>query len=412
MNRLATRWALAGRGRRWSRSCAVRIGVDATCWANSRGYGRFARELIGALVAHAPHDTFVCIGDRASLDACPLHFPNVELREVSLSASPSVAAAADGNRSVRDMLALTGAVRAAKTRVFFSPSVYTYFPLFPGQRAVVTIHDAIVERFPHLTLPTLRARLFWKLKVGLAIRQAKLILTVSDYAASEIERMLHVPRRRLRVAVEAPAAAYHPSSDAEIAVVRARHELGEAPYFVYVGGFNPHKRLDTVIRAHAEVARSRGDAAPRLLLVGRLSGDVFHGDVGRLRALIRESGTESLVRWTGFVPDEELRHLHSGAVAVLLTSESEGFGLPAVEGAACGTPVIATTESPLPSLLAKGGHFVPPGQHGPIAGAMRTLLDSPALRREMGLVALTRARALTWPASAKSAYAALVEAAA
>jgi glycosyltransferase involved in cell wall biosynthesis len=390
----------------------VRITVDATCWANTRGYGRFARELVGALVTHAPDDRFVCLGDRASLDAFPLSAPNVELREVRQSVSPVVAAASDGNRSVRDMFALTRAVYAERPEVFFSPSVYTWFPLPPGQRAVVTIHDAIAERFPQLTLPSRRARTFWRLKVGLALRQSRLILTVSDYAASEIERMLGVPRRRLRVALEAPASIYEPSAAADIAGARERWGLGGAPYFVYVGGFNPHKRLDTVIRAHALVGRDPGRVTPHLLLVGRRSGDVFHGETGRLERLIDEGGFSSHVHWTGFVPDEELRHLHSGATAVLLTSESEGFGLPAVEGAACGTPVIATRESPLPSLLARGGIFVTPGDVDEIAGAMRALLDSPARQREMGAVAFTQAHALSWSASAAAAHAALREAAA
>lgn len=365
-----------------------------------------------ALVAHAPNDEFLCIGDRASLDAFPLDAPNMRRVEVSLSASPTVAAAADGHRSIGDMFALTKAVKRERPDVFFSPSVYTYFPLPPGQRAVVTIHDAIVERFPELTLPSPRARLFWKLKVGLAIHQSRLILTVSDYAASEIERMLRVPRRRLRVAVEAPAEVYEPSEPARIARARQAYPLGDAEYFVYVGGFNPHKRVDAVLRAHAAVTRDTGRRAPHLLLVGRMSGDVFHGEGDRLRAIIREEGTEASVHWTGFVPDEELRHVYSGATAVVLASESEGFGLPAVEGAACGTPVIATRESPLPALLARGGVFVAPGNIAEIATAMRSLLDSPARRREMGAVAFTQARALTWQAAAAAAYDALREAAA
>jgi hypothetical protein len=60
--------------------------------------------------------------------------------------------------------------------VFFSPSWHR--PLPPGIRCI-TIHDAIAERFPHLTLPSPRARLFWKAKVSLAVWQATLVLTVS-----------------------------------------------------------------------------------------------------------------------------------------------------------------------------------------------------------------------------------------
>jgi alpha-1,3-rhamnosyl/mannosyltransferase len=401
------------RARRWTRNCDVRIGVDATCWANNRGYGRFAREMMRALVEIAPDDEFVCIGDRKAFEAFSLTAPNVEHVEVRQSASPTDAASADGHRSLRDMWSLTRAVHAARSRVFFSPSVYTYFPLPPGQRAVVTIHDTIAERFPEMTLPSRRARLFWNLKVGLAIRQARLVLTVSDYSASEIERVLGVPRRRLRVAVEAPASVYEPGDPADVAV--ASSELGVpqgAQYFVYVGGFNPHKRLDAVIKAHASLTSRNGEPPPHLLLVGRTSGDVFHDEVGRLRAMIQAAGTTDRVHWTGFVADEQLRLLHTGATAVVLASESEGFGLPAIEGAACGAPVIATRESPLPALLARGGIFIPPGDAVELARAMRTLLESPTLRRQMGAVAFTQARLLSWEASAASTLAALREAAA
>ncbi len=391
----------------------MRIGVDATCWANQRGYGRFARELIGALVDLAPEHQFVCLGDRAAFNAFSLDRPNVERVEVGVATSPTLAAASDGARSVGDMLACTRALYRAKVRVFFSPSVYTYFPLVPGQRAVVTIHDAIAERFPELTLPSRRARLFWNAKVGLAVRQARLVLTVSEYAARDIARVIGVSPDRLRVSGEAPAAIYTPSAPAEVAAARLAHGVGSDPYFVYVGGFNPHKRLDAVIRAHADVVRRTpaGTAAPHLLLVGRISGDVFHGEGDRLRQLVAQEGTTELVHWAGFVPDEALRHLHSGATAVVLVSESEGFGLPAIEGAACGAPVIATTESPLPQLLDGGGIFVPPGHVEQIAAAMHTLLTDPAQRAALGAGARDAAERLSWPRAARATLDALMEAA-
>ncbi|MFP5354909.1 MAG: hypothetical protein ACLGIK_07090, partial [Gemmatimonadota bacterium] len=95
-----------------------------------------------ALVALAPQHHFVCFGDRRAFEAFPLDASNVERVTVALDESPTVAAAADGARTPRDMLRLTRAVWASRPDVFFSPSVYTYFPLPPRQRAVVTIHDA------------------------------------------------------------------------------------------------------------------------------------------------------------------------------------------------------------------------------------------------------------------------------
>jgi alpha-1,3-rhamnosyl/mannosyltransferase len=393
----------------------MRIGVDATCWANGRGYGRFTRELVAAMAAEAPDDEFVCLLDERAHEHFALRAPNVRAVVVPQRVSPTTAAGADSSRAPADMLRLTRAVHSAQVDVFFSPSVYTYFPLPPRTRAVVTVHDAIAERFPALTMPSARARLFWNAKVWLALRQADLVLTVSDHAAREITAMLGVPPARLRVALEAPAAAYVPSTDrADVDRVAAACGLpAGARWIAYVGGFNPHKRLEDLVSAHAGLVRARGGArapdAPHLVLVGVTSGDVFHGAHASIEAAIAAAGTADLVHRPGFLPDAELRHLLSGAVALALPSEAEGFGLPAVEAAACGTPVVATTASPLPELLEGGGIFVAPRDVAALEQALGSLLDDAGRRARMGAVALERASRLSWPAGARAALAALRE---
>ena len=297
--------------------------------------------------------------------------------------------------------------------VFFFPSVYTYFPLPPQLAAVVTLHDAIAERFPEMTLPSRRARLFWNLKTRLALYQARLVLTVSNFAAAEIADVHGIPPGQIRVATEAPSATYKPSEcAADVASIARKYGVADGErWFVYVGGFNPHKHVDVIVRAHAAAVRGV-EHAPRLLLVGTRDSDVFHGAGARITEAIREAGTTGLVTWTGFVPDEELCHLLSGAIALLLPSESEGFGLPAVEAAACGTPVIATTASPLPELLEQGGYFVKPGDETAITRAMIALMTDESDRLARGACARERAGRLSWTATADATLSALREAAA
>ncbi len=391
----------------------MRIGVDATCWANGRGYGRFARELLRAMVIEGASHEFVCFVDDRAARCFDLTGAGVRMVVVPQSASPTTAASAAGSRSVGDMWRMTQAVSRERLDVFFSPSVYTYFPLPPSLAAVITFHDAIADRFPELTLPSRRARLFWRIKVQMALAQSRIVLTVSDYAAAEVSKTLGVDRGRIRVAVEAAAAIYRPSeSSGDIGNAARRAGVPDGRrWFTYVGGFNPHKHVDVIVRAHAALVRDIPDP-PILVLVGALDDDTFFGSQQRIRDEIARCGTADHVRWAGFVPDDELRHLLSGALALILPSESEGFGLPAVEAAACGIPVIATLESPLPQLLDGGGMFIAPGDEVALGDAMRRLATDEPYRRVLASGALTRARALSWESSARSALAALTEAAA
>jgi alpha-1,3-rhamnosyl/mannosyltransferase len=377
----------------------MRIGIDATSWANLRGYGRFAREIIPAMAGLAPHDELVCFLDPDSLQTFGVAAPNVTRVSITnLNPSPSRAASAHGSRSVWDMARMTSAVQRAGVDVFFSPSVYTYHPLPPSLPAVVTIHDAIPERFPNLVFPSAKTRILWGLKMKLALFQARRFVTVSEYSARDLVNVLGISREKITVAVEAPSAEYRPR---ETATTSATAELpADARWFAFVGGFSRHKNVPLLIRAHAALARELGDAAPYLLLVGTRERDDFYTDVTSIENEIEKQGTSRLVKWTGFVTDDELSAIHSRSLGLLLPSECEGFGLPAVEAAACGSPVIATVESPLPELLAGGGIFVRPGDLEALTSGMRRLATDDAFHASAGATARARAHALSWEKSA------------
>ena len=212
-----------------------------------------------------------------------------------------------------------------------------------------------------------------------------------------------VSEARLRAINEAPAAVFRPLDEPN-ATAALFHRLGLAPgarVVAYVGGLGPHKNLDRVIAAFAAVVKEPGLADAVLVLVGHHATDVFHQAEAALRArALARCGTQVL--FAGGLTDDDLVLFLNGARALVLASLDEGFGLPAVEAAACGTPVIATASSAMPEVLGDAALYVDPLSDASIAAALRQVLTDDTLRDRMGRVASVRARALTWQRAAET----------
>jgi glycosyltransferase involved in cell wall biosynthesis len=155
-----------------------------------------------------------------------------------------------------------------------------------------------------------------------------------------------------------------------------------------------------------ELRRRPGLERTRLLLIGDL-GDPFTPGIAALRQHLRARDAESAVSFAGFRPDAEVAQLLNAATLLALPSWTEGFGLPAIEAAACGTPVVATTRSSLPRLLEGGGLFVDPARPDELTDAIGRILSDPALRARFGARARERASELTWSRAAESFHAVL-----
>jgi len=168
---------------------------------------------------------------------------------------------------------------------------------------------------------------------------------------------------------------------------------------LYVGGFSPHKNLEALITAFSRIAARTEFADLLLVMVGDTTGDAFLTCVGALKAQIDALGLGERVIFTGYLDDEDVVVLMNRSSVLALPSLMEGFGLPAVEAAACGCPVVATRESPLEKLLGEAGIYVGPDAAG-IEEAMVRVLSSEELQAHMRTCGLAAARCLTWQAAA------------
>ena len=163
-----------------------------------------------------------------------------------------------------------------------------------------------------------------------------------------------------------------------------------APYFLFVGALEPRKAPDLLAQAFLR-ARARG-----------LDADLVVAGEGRLDP--RGPG----IRRLGRVDD--LGSLYAGALAVVLPSWLEGFGLPPVEGLSVGTPAIVSDLPVLREVLGGGAVFVPPGDAGALADAMLALAADPGLRARLVEAGRAQTASLSWAETARRTRAALAEA--
>lgn len=398
-----------------------RIGIDGTCLALGRGYGRVLREMLPVLVAGDARHQFVLFLDEETAAqpvvaelVASLPRDRVDVLRLHTSRSQAAAASATGSRSPLDLIRMGRVVSRTPLDVLWFPSVFSWFPVPGPTPQVVGFMDTIAERHARMVFPSWHTRLAWQAKSWLARRRADAVLTASEFSKRCLHELLRVPLARIHVMGHAPAPVFAPVDD--LAPGRAwlsRHGLPEdAPYWIYVGGVNPHKNMPALVRAFARAPVLPDGRRPWLLLVGDFTGDTFHSDVDALRAEITRAGVAGRVLLPGFVSDTDLRPLYAGAIACVLVSLEEGFGLPAVEAAACGTPCVATTRSPLPQVLEGGGLFVDPEDEAAIADALARLSCDTALRQRCAETARQRAAALSWEAAADATRAVLLACAA
>jgi glycosyltransferase involved in cell wall biosynthesis len=377
----------------------MRIAVDATCWHNRRGYGRHARALLRALVELDRENHYTLFLD--SVEEAEPTPPECEVRVLQSSVPTFRAASADGHRTLADMGRMSRALSASEFDMVLFPTIYSFVPVFSSARKLVMAHDIIAETFPKLTVPSARARLFWNIKVRLGYWQADALITVSEYSRLGILKYFKVNPRNLYVVSEAADPVFrkldHPVPGPNLQRLGID---GSRRMAVYLGGFSPHKNLSALVAAFGRLAVRDEFADLQLVLVGDTTGDAFLTCVGALVEQIKALGLNDRVVFAGYLGDEDVVVLLNLATVLVLPSLMEGFGLPAVEAAACGCPVVATKESPLEGLLGEGCISIGTGEEE-IAEAMGSVLSSEELQIHMGARGLEAAGRLTWPAAAR-----------
>jgi glycosyltransferase involved in cell wall biosynthesis len=363
----------------------MNVGIDGRSLARGRaqrGVAHYARSLVAALAEAFPGDTWRVLAPGGLCGSPP---PGIEVVAPPGPARLAHAAAAVAGRPRLDRR-LGGRIEVAWAPAPAPLALSRVVPL------VLTVHDlSFAERPGDYTA---YERLWHRLARprSLALRAARLM---ADSAATRdaLAARWDVPAER--VAVVAPGVS-RPAAPPDPRAAQRRFGLAER-WFLWVGALEPRKAPDVMARGWARARAAGLDA--ELVVVGD----------GRSSDILRGPG----VRRLGTVPRrEDLFELYAGALAVVTPSWAEGYGLPPLEAAACGTPALVSDLPVFRETLGDAALRVPPGDEATLSDGLLRLAGDPGLRARLAAAAAVAIEGRTWEAAAHRARAVLGQAAA
>jgi glycosyltransferase involved in cell wall biosynthesis len=271
----------------------------------------------------------------------------------------------------RDVLWYPGLLPRQAAKAHVDVLHCTIFRAPPRARVptILTVHDLAVLRHPDVF--PLWTRLYGRTALRPTIRAADRVIAVSEFSKREVVELAGVDPDRVDVVPNALEPVFHPDGDA-----------AEGEYVLAVGTLEPRKNLARVVEATAR-------AGVELRLVGAPGW----GDAG---------AAGKHVTWLGRVDDEELAAAYRGARSLVFPSLYEGFGIPALEAMACGTPVVTSAGSAMEEVVGEAAVLVDPLD---VASIVAGIEAADRQRDELVPLGLERAERYTWERAVDAAVA-------
>ena len=370
----------------------MRIGIDYTAAVRQgAGIGRYTRQLVRALAELDAQNEYVLLtasgGIRKPVSSLEDVAGRANVRTVNLPVSDHAMAVLWH----RLHLPLWAELSCGALDIFHSPD----FTLPPVRRArtILTIHDLSFIRVPMTSHPRLRSYLLRA--VPASVRRADAVLADSECTKVDAIELLGADPACVEV--------IYPGVEERFQQVRDTHALDgvrthyrlPARFVLGLATLQPRKNFERLIQAYARIKATVGGRL-KLVIAGGL-GWMYEGIFQR----VEELGLQDAVSFPGYVSDEELPALYTLADVFVFPSLYEGFGLPALEAMACGTPVVTSNVSSLPEVVGDAALTVDPLDVDALAEAMHRALTDMDLRGRMIRQGKERARHFTWPRAAE-----------
>ena len=269
-------------------------------------------------------------------------------------------------------------------------------------RQVCTIHDLIPLDHPEWFTPKFVALYRWLMPR--LVGNLQHIVAISEFTKIRIIENFKVNPAKISVVPNGVDHAFQPSSPERVTRMRKELGLGEKPYVLCVSSVEPRKNLGALLKAWTALP-SKVQKEFQLVLAGAKGSSAVFGDAG-----LGEPPSGAI--FTGYVAQETLPALYSGASIFAYPSLYEGFGLPPLEAMACGVPVLTSNTSSIPEVVGDAGVLVHPEQIDSIVDGLLRLMTDESLRSELAVRGLERAKLLSWDRTAEQTWKILERAAA
>jgi glycosyltransferase involved in cell wall biosynthesis len=257
----------------------------------------------------------------------------------------------------------------------------------------VTVHDLIYYLYPD-QCPSKTAHYYARGMLRYAVNHARTVITVSHHSKHDLLTAFQIPSEAIRVILQAADDRCGCASQDTATRNQVLQSYGiEPPYILYVGKHHPYKNIKTLLYAYA----AHRDVFDRFQLVIAGRRDPRQHD---LYETARRLEAGHRIRFTDFVPEQDVFALYQGAQLFVFPSLYEGFGLPPLEAMACGVPVITSNAASLPEVVGDAALQVPPTDVTALADAMRRVLSDHTLWMTLKQKGLKRAQQFSWETAA------------